>query len=276
MGIAAERPLGIYLAGKISAHDWRQTIVVGGEDRPALDGDGWWAPKEGAIGVHTYTGPFFMGDNHGIWSKCRGEANDHGAPAGDHGDPGHEIVAELCRDSLAVSDLVFAWLDDPTAYGTLVEIGFAKARGCFVVVAAPAHLADLWFAQCTADMLIEAETPKNALEMVLEAIIPPTDLSESPAEKAMFAGFIAAGVKGFTQQHRVDQYRLDFAFVERRIAIEVDGFRWHDRTPEQAERDKRRDRHLQMAGWRVFRFAAREVFRDAIECAHQVAKMVAQ
>lgn len=44
------------------------------------------------------------------------------------------------------------------------------------------------------------------------------------------------------------RYRIDVAFPEERIAVEYDGWYWHD-----AERDARRDKHLLKRGWRIVR-----------------------
>lgn len=75
-------------------------------------------------------------------------------------------------------------------------------------------------------------------------------------------------------------YRLDALLVgeetprdgeTRRIVvgIECDGHAFHERTKEQAERDKRRDRTIQLAGVPVLRFTGTEIWRDAIRCAHE-------
>lgn len=55
-----------------------------------------------------------------------------------------------------------------------------------------------------------------------------------------------------------------------RYAIEIDGFEWHDKTPAQAEADKKRERAIQKEGFTVLRFAAREVLRDPDACADEV------
>lgn len=85
----------------------------------------------------------------------------------------------------------------------------------------------------------------------------------------------------FLEAHKqVGSYTVDFALTvpasvafdgeEIRIAIECDGFYYHDRTPKQAEHDKKRDRYLALHGWRVMRFAEAEIVRDARGCAEQV------
>jgi very-short-patch-repair endonuclease len=67
-------------------------------------------------------------------------------------------------------------------------------------------------------------------------------------------------------------YHVDFALVGRRfkIAIELDGHDFHERTKEQARRDKSRDRALQAIGWHVLRFTGSEVYRNATACVYEV------
>jgi hypothetical protein len=70
-------------------------------------------------------------------------------------------------------------------------------------------------------------------------------------------------------------YRLDFALVnfaaEVFIGVEVDG-KHHDR-PEQAQRDRMRDRALASAGWVLQRFSGVEVHRDAAGCAAEIIRL---
>lgn len=74
----------------------------------------------------------------------------------------------------------------------------------------------------------------------------------------------------------VAQYRADFVIYHPKglvglsgIIVECDGHDFHERTKEQAVRDKSRDRDLQEAGFKVMRFAGSEVWADAFECASQ-------
>ena len=50
-------------------------------------------------------------------------------------------------------------------------------------------------------------------------------------------------------QHQVGRYRLDFAWPQYRIALEIDG--WHHDRPEQAQRGWERHRWLTRQGWLV-------------------------
>jgi hypothetical protein len=55
-------------------------------------------------------------------------------------------------------------------------------------------------------------------------------------------------------------YRLDFAYLEIKLAMEVDGYSWHF-TPEQLQRDHERRNKLQNNGWRVLVFTWLDVTR---------------
>lgn len=83
-------------------------------------------------------------------------------------------------------------------------------------------------------------------------------------------------------QHQIGVFRVDFLVtgydydfdareVVRRgqVAVEVDGHEFHEKTKEQAQHDKARDREIQRAGYQVFRFTGSEVWRDPIGCARE-------
>lgn len=79
-------------------------------------------------------------------------------------------------------------------------------------------------------------------------------------------------------QRKVLSYRVDFIvsrspFVEGKgVAVECDGHNFHERTKEQAARDRQKDRDLQAAGYRVLRFTGSEIYRDAFKCADETLK----
>ncbi|MBU2567632.1 MAG: endonuclease domain-containing protein [Elusimicrobia bacterium] len=67
-------------------------------------------------------------------------------------------------------------------------------------------------------------------------------------------------------------YRVDFLLRTpngKELVVECDGGR-HQREPEQIKEDKKRDRHLQMYGWKVLRFTADEVFWQADTCGREI------
>lgn len=70
-------------------------------------------------------------------------------------------------------------------------------------------------------------------------------------------------------QIKIGPHRVDFVFAAvtagKEISysiIECDGHDFHEKTKEQAQRDKARDRYLTGRGFRVLRFTGSEIYRD--------------
>lgn len=75
----------------------------------------------------------------------------------------------------------------------------------------------------------------------------------------------------------IGSFRVDFLILSRSgldgvtgLAIECDGHEFHEKTKEQAARDKARDRELSALGHRVVRFTGSEIWRDPFRCADDV------
>lgn len=82
-------------------------------------------------------------------------------------------------------------------------------------------------------------------------------------------------------QHQTEKHRVDFALFinivaneQIKIVVECDGHDFHEKTKEQAARDKRRNRDLEIAGWRLLHFTGSEIWRDPRACADHVAALV--
>lgn len=76
-------------------------------------------------------------------------------------------------------------------------------------------------------------------------------------------------------QHRVGRHRVDFAYPELMIAVEVDGFEVHG-TPTALQADLERQNRLVSAGWTVLRFTWRDVVRRPTWVAQQVGALLRQ
>lgn len=175
----------IYLAGKIARSDWRHELIAdleytnariehNGHDHDPGELVGPWPILQGVLpNGDDYTGPYFIGGGHG---QGHGP-HQHGVWACDID---QRTVIEACYDAIRASDVVFAWVDDLTAYGTLVEIGIARATGRFVIFAAPEWVNDLWFAASASDRVVYAPT---ALEAYHTAFPPPAP-PPAPTPKA--------------------------------------------------------------------------------------------
>lgn len=76
-------------------------------------------------------------------------------------------------------------------------------------------------------------------------------------------------------QKQFDKYRIDFGVIFHfhgeflQLAIECDGQAFHS-SPEQKERDSKRDRELSALGYDVLHFTGREIFRNAPLCAAEI------
>lgn len=70
------------------------------------------------------------------------------------------------------------------------------------------------------------------------------------------------------------KYRADFLIEDEPegvlIVVECDGHGHHERTREQAIRDRKRDRAMTAAGIRVLRFTGSEIHADAVACVKEV------
>lgn len=284
----------VYLAGKISKNDWRHNIIdvrgmyygscgdngsdmfypadLGGTAEP-----GRW-PITGTVydGVFC-TGPYFVSCDHG----CFHGENTHGVL--DRYDTNttssfRTETVRLCQEAIQRSDHVFVWIDDDTCYGTLVEIGYAVGLGIPVTIASPkATSLDLWFAYHIAPSHIESDNPLSAFEDFVKfarefdefnKFCAMLDVVESPIEKNFFVA-IHGKVDGIIPQYNILRYRVDFAIPDKKIAIELDGHDYH-KTKEQRTNDAKRQRELELDGWRVIRFTGTEIHNDISYCVEQV------
>jgi hypothetical protein len=122
----------IYLAGKISRKCWRHGIVEGLQG--AAGDDQWPVLRNSIFGLHDYVGPYFGYQGHGL----------------QHGDNSHGVLytsrvntkaesslISKCLRAIESCDLMFCWIDATDAFGTISEIGFAKALGKTIFWASP-------------------------------------------------------------------------------------------------------------------------------------------
>jgi hypothetical protein len=161
----------IYLAGKISETNWRATIVDGLAElaEESYGGECFLAGfpvLEGAIRVgsqrHDYVGPYYVLGGHG---ETAGE-DSHGMLGMDPSLRFGRLVS-LCFKAIQSADLVFAWLDDVTAYGTIAELGYAAGRGKRIAIAGDFWRRDLWFCYALAFHFFHASQPRAGFEYVM-------------------------------------------------------------------------------------------------------------
>lgn len=105
--------------------------------------------------------------------------------------------------------------------------------------------------------------------------------SQTPIEKLMYLSIVhvMSGSNfgwGMDIQKQVGKYRVDLMVGVRSknglmcIAVECDGHDFHEKTKEQAQKDKKRDRIIQRAGYHILRFSGSEIWRDPTSCAMEI------
>jgi very-short-patch-repair endonuclease len=126
--------------------------------------------------------------------------------------------------------------------------------------------------------------------------------AESPIEAALFAYLLFAS-DGYNRliwdptpgqhplpdwgavlrwQDDVDGNRADFSItccckgITKTVVVECDGHDYHERTKEQARRDRSRDRAMVSKGITVLRFTGSEIYRDPARCAEEVERLVSR
>jgi very-short-patch-repair endonuclease len=132
--------------------------------------------------------------------------------------------------------------------------------------------------QRLAEMLLAAESPIEArLACHMGDVIHADSVCHVESQVPLLGGryradFVVtnAGVEAFADALE------GYVYQPIRIVVEVDGHEWHERTKEQAARDKARDRELQIAGWKVLRFTGSEVWKDPAGCVRQLKSCIAQ
>jgi very-short-patch-repair endonuclease len=73
-----------------------------------------------------------------------------------------------------------------------------------------------------------------------------------------------AGIKGWVREFRNSLYSYDFAFLEKKIDVEIDGPTHTSVKVKQI--DSRRDEWSKQQGWTVVRFTAKDVLKDVGKC----------
>lgn len=207
----------VYLAGKISRDDWRKHIdgyrpfsmdaadIADDENEKNSHLDDFVnhfgeLPVISKYPFIQVTGPFFLSCDHG----CYHGKNSHGVGAVEWKDfSGHcgeawsgcegisftqKEVTQICLRQIHSSDMVFAYIDDPTCYGTLFEIGYAKSAGKTVVVMFDKKKTakDMWFISESVDVFFVLET---------KLFVVNRDIS-CEDEVAHIANLIAKGITG--------------------------------------------------------------------------------
>jgi hypothetical protein len=188
-----------YLAGKITGTTWRESIVPGWSEENHswaygsafldYEYDKTWATVPNACsvlgaGMH-FTGPWWKDTESCGHSTSDSSSFPHGygSQVNNLGLHLQDVTARQLRtevlsavkSAIARSDMLFAWIDSGDCYGTIYEIGYAKALGKPVAVGISEDLCstpvadDLWLS-CHGNYALVAKTPLGAWEQFWTAV----------------------------------------------------------------------------------------------------------
>ena len=157
-----ETAKSVYLAGSFK-NDWRYRFVR--SEYILNDMSNQEEIAQTRIG-RKYTGPFWVD----LMGHCSG-----GHITGS-GEKNKKIVYSRCLSQIDKSDIVFAWIDTMDCYGTLAEIGYAKAKGKTIWIGIDEKLNtpdedsdrlsdQLWFAK---EMASVVNVSENALDAYMK------------------------------------------------------------------------------------------------------------
>ena len=151
---------------------------------------------------------------------------------------------------------------------------------------------------------ILADAKSDAAESIQHTFDWAAEITESPIERILLAQFIHPQLaRNFDErvelmrppsgmianavpppfpgiyvypQITIGSYRVDFYIChvgfgdDVPLIVECDGHDFHEKTKEQAQRDKARDRYLVGQGYRVLRFTGSEIYRSPFDVAEEI------
>lgn len=152
----------VYYAGKIGKNDWRHSLYSGLRHHTSDQVDEYTQPL--TISSVTYAGPYFISCDHG----CYHGKNTHGVGLGVIGTMCMWSVKESsafedCVTYIKKADILFAYIDSTDCYGTISEIGYAKALGkpIYIVLDVSklhmSEISDLWFVLHMGDKVVRTD-----------------------------------------------------------------------------------------------------------------------
>lgn len=126
----------IYLAGKIKSNGWRQKIF---DMRNNFYGFNFYNHEKLKNAIVPFidnvciTGPFFLSCDH----SCYHGEQSHGLGVNeqtcyDNAFTEDEVI-DICTTQIKRADMIIAYIDDNTCFGTLFELGMAKEMGKKVI-----------------------------------------------------------------------------------------------------------------------------------------------
>lgn len=75
------------------------------------------------------------------------------------------------------------------------------------------------------------------------------------------------------RQHQIGPFYVDFAHLESRVVIEIDGKAFHS-TAEQLKRDQERQGYIECQGWSVIRFTGNYIYHYPVRAVRHAQRLI--
>jgi very-short-patch-repair endonuclease len=133
--------------------------------------------------------------------------------------------------------------------------------------------------RCVAGLAPARGRRPKRIEAVLTRRLPGYEPGDSALEMRFVRGLLAAGLPELVQQYRVRigarRYRIDLAYPDEKLAIELDGWETH-RMRSAFDEDRARANDLVVAGWHVLRFTSSMTDEQAVSTVRSALAALAQ
>jgi len=105
-------------------------------------------------------------------------------------------------------------------------------------------------------------------------LIAAADRADSAAERLVVRLLRGAGIGGWVLGHPFGPWRIDLAFPDAKVAVEIDGWAWHV-DQDRFANDRRKGNALVRAGWVVLRFTWHDLTRTPHSVVAQIVAALA-
>jgi hypothetical protein len=185
-----EKKIPVYLAGRIKEERVRFGLV----DSTLVDTEYLYPSLPEASFTRAgidfrFTGPFTISCDHrcshiglasgGIGTRSHGAASPFCSGETDFSFEMINAVFNRSKQGIDEAQVVFAWIDDYEAFGTIWELGYADAQDKLVVIGCPFDIpnsGELWFPLMSADWIINESSPEKAFEAFCQKLLHARDI----------------------------------------------------------------------------------------------------
>jgi hypothetical protein len=274
----------IYLAGRMRPfQDYRDSILnvpfrLNSATYDLLSLGVWPIGVNAIFGKADYVGPYAYGYPD-IAPGGESEPGRHGITIMDS-DTTAAAVRQACMTAITSCDILFGYIDDMLAYGTLFEIGYATALNKTVVLAFPnpALAQNLWFvagisSPNTLFLTKKFPTPGELLDDYLKAYTGAARNLDPLYKKFLSQWTTAFPADPLTVRSTVATYTLPLAHTTKKYSIQINDLDNISNQGALADAAAQ-ERALMVAGWQTVVFGAKEIRQDIAGCVTAAAALI--